>query len=163
LIHVPEREVAELTSAAPAGIEVRFDALPGNEAIPARVAEFATETDRQTQTFPVTLELEGLPSTDLLPGMTASVTWITRTEPQHAGLMVAPLAAVGSDAAGARFVWRVDNETMTVDRVTVTTGALTDAGIEITAGLSAGDRILAAGVDFATQGQLVRPLDNEKE
>jgi len=163
LIHVPEREIGELTSKAPAGIEVRFDALPGNEAIPGRVKEFATETDRQTQTFPVTLELEGRRSADLLPGMTASVKWLTHNSDQHAGLLVAPLASLGSDAAGGAFVWRVDNETMAITRVTVTTGSLTDSGIEITSGLSTGDRILAAGVDFATEGQLVRPLETEKE
>lgn len=163
LIHVPEREVAELTRKAPAGIEVRFDALPDNEAIPARVKEFATETDRQTQTFPVTLELEGRPSADLLPGMTASVKWLTDNGAQHVGLLVAPLSSVASNATGGAFVWRIDDETMTIESVTVTTGALTDSGIEITSGLSAGDRILAAGVDFATEGQLVRPLDSEKE
>ncbi len=163
LIHVPEREVGELTRKAPAGIEVLFDALPDNEAIPALVKEFATETDRQTQTFPVTLELEGRPSADLLPGMTASVKWITGNGDQNAGLLVAPLGSVGSNATGGSFVWRVDDKTMAIEAVTVTTGALTDSGIEITSGLSSGDRILAAGVDFATEGQLVRPLDTEKE
>jgi len=163
LIHVPEREVGELTRKAPTGIEVRFDALSDNETIPARVKEFATETDRQTQTFPVTLELEGRPSADLLPGMTASVKWLTGRSDQTAGLLVAPLASVGSSASGTSYVWRIDEKTMKIESVTVTTGALTDSGIEITSGLATGDRILAAGVDFAIEGQLVRPLDSEKE
>jgi len=163
LIHVPEREVAELTRKAPAGIEVRFDALSDSEAIPARVKEFATETDRQTQTFPVTLELDGRPSADLLPGMTASVDWITGSGEHHAPAMVVPLASVGSDANDGAFVWRVDPDSMTVERVAVTTGALTDSGIEIITGLDANDRILAAGVDFVVEGTRVRPLGTDRD
>ncbi len=163
LIHVPEREVAELTRKAPAGIEVRFDALSDSESIPARVKEFATETDRQTQTFPVTLELDGRPSADLLPGMTASVDWITGNGEHHAPAMVVPLAAVGSDANNGAFVWRVDPDSMIVERVAVTTGALTNSGIVIITGLDANDRILAAGVDFVVEGTKVRPLDTEKD
>lgn len=163
LIHVPEREVGELTRKAPAGIEVRFDALSNGDSIPAQVKEFATETDRQTQTFPVTLELGGMLSDDLMPGMTASVDWITGNGEHDSSSMVVPLAAVGSDPDNGPFVWRVDAESMTVEMVAVTTGALTDSGIEITGGIEADDRILAAGVDFVVEGMKVRPLGSEKD
>lgn len=163
LIHVPEREVADLTRRAPTGIEVRFDALPSDVSLPARVKEFATETDRQTQTFPVTLELEGSPSADLMPGMTASVTWVTGNGVSADESMIVPIGSVGSETDGGSFVWRVDTETMTIERMPVTTGALTDAGIEITEGINPSDRILAAGVDFAIEGQKVRPLDADGE
>ena len=161
VIHVPEREVADLTSSAPAAIEVRFEALSDGEVLPARVKEFATETDRQTQTFPVTLEIEGTPSADLMPGMTASVTWLTGKDISAPETMVVPLSAVGSDANGRAFVWRVDPVTMTIKRTFVTTGALTDFGIEISSGVGPTDRILAAGVDFAAEGQKVRPMGHD--
>jgi len=161
LIHVPEREVADLTGKAPAAIEVRFEALSDGEVLPARVKEFATETDRQTQTFPVTLELEGTPSAGLMPGMTASVTWLTGNDISAPETMVVPLSAVGSDADGRTFVWRVDPDTMTITRTFVTTGALTDFGIEILSGVGSTDRILAAGVDFAAEGQKVRPMGHD--
>lgn len=163
LINVPEREVAELTRKAPAGIEVRFDALSDSEVIAARVKEFATETDRQTQTFPVTLELDGRSSADLMPGMTASVRWMTGNGEPGAPAMVVPLAAVGSDPNQGTFVWRVVPHAMTVEKVPVTTGALTDSGIEISSGLNPSDRILGAGVDFAVEGTKVRPLATEKD
>ncbi|MEE4272425.1 MAG: efflux RND transporter periplasmic adaptor subunit [Thermoanaerobaculales bacterium] len=163
LIHVPEREVGELTRTAPAGIEVRFDALADSKPLPARVKEFATETDRQTQTFPVTLELEGEPSSVLMPGMTASVEWMTGDLHDQSGTVVVPLGAVASKSNGTTHVWTVDPETMTLSRAEVTTGALTDAGIEILSGLEQGDRIIAAGVDFATDGQQVRPLETDKD
>jgi len=161
LIHVPEREVADLTGKAPAAIEVRFEALSDGEVLTARVKEFATETDRQTQTFPVTLELDGTPSADLMPGMTASVTWLTGNGISAPETMVVPLSAVGSDADGRAFVWRVDPDTMTIKRTFVATGALTDFGIEISSGIGPTDRILAAGVDFAAEGQKVRPLGHD--
>ena len=163
LIHVPEREVGDLTSNAPSAIEVRFDALSSDASLPARVKEFATQTDRQTQTFPVTLELEGSPSTDLMPGMTASVTWLTGHGASKHDSMIVPLGSVVSDVDGQSFVWRVDPDTLTIQRMPVTTGALTDTGIEITGGIEPSDRILAAGVDFAIEGQKVRPLGADGE
>jgi len=163
LIHVPEREIAGLANAEPEAITVRFNALPGAAAVPARVKEFATETDRQTQTFPVTLELEGRPSTELLPGMTASVRLSTGNGAAGAGPVVVPLSAVGIDPAGGAYVWRVDPDSMVVTRAGVTTGELSDSGIEIATGVEPGDRILAAGVNFVADGQRVRPLDTPED
>lgn len=162
LIHVPEREVSELTRTEPAGIVVRFDALADNESVPARVKEFSTETDRQTQTFPVTLELEVEPSSAVMPGMTASAEWRTADADHRSRSMVVPLGAVATGVDGSTFVWVVEPSDTTLHRTSVTTGALTDAGIEILSGLDPGDRIIAAGVDFATEGQRVRPLDTDE-
>lgn len=159
VIHVPESEIAELTQRTPAGIAVRFDAVGEDRAFPATVKEFATEPDPQTRTFPVILDLAGPPPDDLLPGMTASVDWSTTAAATQRDPIVVPLAAVGSTAAGDAFVWRVRPEDMTVERVPVATGELTDDGISITDGLAPGDRIIAAGVDFVVDGQRVRPLD----
>ena len=157
LIDVPEREVTAVTGQVPKAIVVRFDAFPGLE-FPARVKEFATEADRQTQTFPVTLTLERVPQADLLPGMTAAVSWYTANGGGHGTAVVVPLAAVVTDDIGQSFVWRVDPSTMQVSRVFVTTGTLTDDGLELLDGLDAGDRIVAAGAHFVTDGQVVRPL-----
>jgi RND family efflux transporter MFP subunit len=161
LIHVPEREIGDLTSKEPAGITVRFDALSDGEPINARVKEFATETDSQTQTFPVTLELESQPSADLMPGMTASVRWLTGNGVAHHKAMVVPLGSVGTDETGRTFVWRVDPGSMKLDRVDVATGALTDSGLEILSGLEDTDQILAAGIHFVSEGQVVRPLETD--
>ena len=167
-IDIPEREVAELTKTPPEAIFVRFDAFAG-EAYPARIKEFATETDPLTQTFPLTLLLDRPPATDrlrgellpggLLPGMTASVSWRRGSDAVHETAMVVPLSSVVSDGTGATFVWRVDPGTMTVTRVAVETGELTDHGLVVAAGLGPGDRILAAGVHYITEGQRVRPME----
>ena len=159
LIDVPEREVAGLTAEEPKEIRVRFDAVSRGEEFPARVKEFATETDPQTQTFPVTLTLERSPSADLLPGMTASASWVTETGGGDRQELVVPLASVVTDESGAAHVWRVDPQTRRIERIAVTTGALTDTGLEILSGLAPADQILAAGVHFVTEGQKVRPID----
>ena len=163
LIDVPEREVADLTAEEPKEIRVRFDAVSGGEEFPARVEEFATETDPQTQTFPVTLTLERSPSADLLPGMTASVRWVTGTGDGDRQELVVPLASVVTDESGSAFVWRVDPRTRRIERVAVTTGTLTDTGLEILSGLAPADQILAAGVHFVTEGQKVRPIDRSEK
>jgi RND family efflux transporter MFP subunit len=157
VIAVPEREVTALTRTAPEAIVVRFDALPTEE-FPAAVKEFATETDRQTQTFPVTWQSERPPATDLLPGMTASVSWFTANGNGQHHSMVVPLASIVTDESGETYVWRLDSASMRISRVRVVTGALTDEGLEIHSGLEAGTRILAAGVNFVSDGQLVRPI-----
>ncbi|RLE19076.1 MAG: hypothetical protein DRJ65_20670, partial [Acidobacteria bacterium] len=159
LIDVPEREVAELTRKAPKGILIRFEAVAGGEEIPARVKEFATQADPQTQTFQVTLQLDGEPSADLLPGMTASVQWLTGNANGNDEAIVVPLGSVLTDDTGQTSVWRVDPGTMKITRVPVTTGALTKSGLAIAEGLDVSDQILAAGVHFVTEGQRVRPLD----
>jgi RND family efflux transporter MFP subunit len=157
VIAVPEREVTALTRSAPRAIMVRFDALPTEE-FPAAVKEFATEADPQTQTFPVTLQIERPPATDLLPGMTASVSWFTANGTSRQHSMVVPLASIVTDENGETYVWRLDPESMRISRVRVVTGGLTDEGLEIRSGLEAGARILAAGVNFVTDGQRVRPI-----
>jgi len=156
-IDVPERQVAELTRTKPRNILVSFDALPREE-FPAHVREFATEADPETQTFLVTLRLDHMPQTDLLSGMTASVSWVTANGDHAGGPIAVPLACVVRDENDAAYVWQVGADSR-VSRTAVVTGALTDDGIEILSGLSAGDRILAAGAHFVREGQLVRAMD----
>ncbi|RMF75937.1 MAG: efflux RND transporter periplasmic adaptor subunit [Acidobacteria bacterium] len=160
VIDVPERDVSMLTRTSPERIVVRIDAFPDLE-FTARVREFATESDPRTRTFPVTLRLDPGPEAALLPGMTASVSWHVspRAEPTgRAGAVVVPVSAITTDATGNPVAFRVDPSTMRLERVPLRLGALTDAGQQVVEGLAPGDRILAAGVSFAHDGQLVRPL-----
>jgi len=157
-IDVPEREVTGLTAERSPSIKVRFDALPGIE-LEARVKEFGTETDPLTQTFPVTLRIDRVPGAGLLPGMTASVDWSADSSGGLSAPLVVPVRAVFTDEEGKTLVWRVDPESK-LAKVSVETGRLTDGGIEVLSGLDPGDRILAAGVHFVTEGQRVRALEH---
>lgn len=158
-IHVPENQVAELTNGEEPELRVRFEALPGVEAS-ARVKEFGTQSDPLTQTFPVTLAMSDAPVDQLLPGMTAEVTWQAPSSSSKPARVVVPLRVLFSDDQGDTCVWKVEDQTMALKRVQVKTGELTETGMEIREGLMAGDRILGAGVHFVTEGQVVRPLED---
>ena len=122
-----------------------------------RLAMNENEPRRERPGDPVTLQLERTPGASLLPGMTASVSWFTGNGVRD-GAVVVPLASLVTDEAGETFVWRVDPATMRIERAPVTTGELVDGGLEVLSGLEPGNRILAAGVHFVTDGQLIRPM-----
>ena len=76
---------------------------------------------------------------------------------------IVPVEAVfnGDEATGAR-VWRLDTENDTVEAQPVTLGAVSGDGVAILEGLSAGDRIVVAGVHRLEEGQAVRELTRER-
>ncbi len=76
--------------------------------------------------------------------------------------MIVPLSAIVSDENGSTYVWRYDPDTERVDRIPVSTGNLTDGGLEIVSGLDPDAQILAAGVDFVVEGQKVRPISADQ-
>lgn len=69
-----------------------------------------------------------------------------------------PLAAVVDPGGDAPHVFRLDDDTDThrVSRVPITAGRLQGREIEITSGLSAGDRVVVAGQGRLSDGQAVR-------
>ena len=76
--------------------------------------------------------------------------------PSEAAFLL-PSAAVVEDREG-RFVFVVEagNGTGTVRRRTVEVGGFRGTGIEIVAGLTAGDRVVSAGARRLVDGQQVR-------
>ena len=75
------------------------------------------------------------------------------------GLLV-PVEAVFGEQ-GTKWVWRVDAE-MRAARTPVEVGRFEGKMLEITDGLSAENRIIAAGVSFIREGMLVKPLVKER-
>jgi hypothetical protein len=63
-------------------------------------------------------------------------------------------------SAEQTFVWIVDEQSQTLSRRAVKTGALTDRGIQVLEGLEPGEWIVTAGVNAAKEGQKVRILEN---
>lgn len=109
-------------------------------------------------TFPVIASIDmKKEAPKLLSGMTASVT-IKMPSTGDAGRIIAPAYAVGEDKAGS-FVFVVKPEekgTGTVSRRTVKRGVLSNAGIEILEGLSAGELLVTAGISFIENGMKVK-------
>ena len=158
VINLSERDINAITSHPGCEFTAEFDALP-NRGTQVCAREYGTESDPQTQTYPVTLELDPANSGGILPGMTASVSW-KPTTPSGSEALTVPIEAVFSDEAGTPSVWRVRPQSESIELVPVTTGDLTGKGLVVLAGLSKGDRILSAGVHFVSEGQRVRPMSS---
>lgn len=75
-----------------------------------------------------------------------------------------PLRAVLPDGtAGSARVLRLAQDGRTVEQVAVKLGALSGDTIEVTAGLSAGDRVVVAGAAGIRPGSLVKPVPYRNE
>lgn len=142
-----------------------FDYLPNRE-FEVQVKEFTTEADPITQTYLVTFSMPAPKDLNILPGMTATIMEYKKVEEQTIsdGFPV-PINAVPIDEQGRYYVWKAkaaaDGKTYTVHKTTVKVGEMTQGNIKVTDGLSKGDRIAAAGVNFLQEGQQVYLLDTQ--
>jgi len=159
-ISVPERDMVhgpnvaqskeELTDAIDPVVIV--SALPNRE-FAARVKEYATTAEPVTRTFAVTLLFDRPEDVNILPGMTARVRLVT--DPELAWAI--PISAVQSDEDGQPYVWKVDQQTMTVTRAPVEMKQLTADRVQLTGGVAEGDNIAISGVTQLAEGMKVRP------
>jgi RND family efflux transporter MFP subunit len=136
-----------------------FDFLPGRT-FPLAYAEAEVEADPRTRTFAVVLRLLNPPSdVRILPGMTATVL----VEPAAAAAprsdeWPVPASAIGVDADGKRYVWRVDRDTHKVQRVAVEAGEVRGDQVAVRGALRPGDTIVIAGVNHLQAGDTIRPV-----
>ncbi len=152
---IPESLISLIRRDMP--VTVRFDAL-GDLAFPARVTEVGVAAISRASTFPVIVRLDKS-SPMIRPGMAAEVTFLMSRTDGDGGFLV-PTEAVGEDREG-RFVLVVepiDKELGIVHRRAVTVGELRADGLEISAGLKNGERVVTAGTSRIDDGQKVRLL-----
>jgi len=141
---------------------VVFDPFPGHE-IRATIKEIGTEASQTTRTFPVTLIMDPPDDIKILPGMAGRTTRAEGELPQEykRNAIHVPVSAVFSTEENNKsFVWIIDDESQTVTRREVSVGVLADVGMRITAGLQTGEWVATAGVNYLTEGQQVRILEN---
>ncbi len=155
-VDVPERDMAAAPGTEDIGtFFASFAALPGRR-FELELKEFVTTADPVTQTFPVTLRMPNPPGSDILPGMTASVTW---NLPRSAGAAqrTLPVVSVLGQPGREPWVWVVDGDSMRVSRRPVTVGSLTQRDqIQVLGGLEAGERVASAGAHHLSEGMKVR-------
>ena len=149
-ISIPENEIAHFKPGMPA--EVTFWAGSELKPIAGKLREVAPSADPVTRTYAARV---ALPSADarLSLGLSATVRFVNDTA-KTGSTFVVPLSAIfqqGSQPA----VWKVGaGDTVTLHPVTI--ASVSDAGALISAGLTDGDRIVAAGVHQLTAGEKVR-------
>jgi len=167
-VTVPERDFVRMEQGltleertARARPTVEISALPGRS-FEAYLKSFTATADPVTRTYKATFAFENPEDVNILPGMTARV--ILNTSPELVAADTAlggnriPAVATASDEQGNAYVWRVDPDSMKVSRVVVMLGQMSGADIQVSSGLSIGDRIAISGVAHLQEGMKVRPL-----
>jgi membrane fusion protein (multidrug efflux system) len=146
---VPDRYLSQLSEGVP--IQAHTDAYP-NELEHGRIAKLDTRINQNTRSIKARAEFPN-PTGRLKPGMLMHVS----IDQGRRQALAAPEAAVQFEGDQA-YVYAITQRggRMVADRRPVVTGADQSGFIEITAGLQAGDRIVADGVNRVSAGQQVR-------
>jgi membrane fusion protein (multidrug efflux system) len=131
-------------------VDVRLAPFP-EEIFPAVVTFVSPTIDVRTRTLRVKAQLENLDG-QLRPGLFARVDLGVS---QRDGVMMIPEDAVLQRADG-EVVFRANAENR-VERVIIETGTHRDGMVEVTTGLSPGQRIVSRGQAWLSDGQLVTP------
>ncbi len=154
VVDLPESLIGNVNERTP--VRIRFGAIPG-EVFIGEITEIAVASVAGSAAFPVVIRIVGA-HPDLLSGLAADVTFQFQAGDNGNGMFVLPVTAVVNDPTGT-FVFVAEKEgaeeEAVVRRRDVTLGELTQTGIEIRAGLRAGDRVVTAGLSAIRDGQRV--------
>ena len=143
--------------------ELRFEGSP-DKVFKASYKEHEASADDRTQTYIITLTMPNPEGILVLPGMSVDVAIdLSKIMRKATAWPQVPVEAVfNPDGKDSAHVWRFNPEDGTVSAVPVTLGQVIGNGVEITAGLETGDKVVGAGVHHLKEGQEVRELVKER-
>lgn len=136
-------------------IDARFDAYPG-EVFKGRISAIEPSVKFQSGIIPIQAEIPNAEG-KLLPGMYASLDVLL---PEHNKRVVVPQSAVTFNLYGET-AYVIDQQAMTVQPVTVHTGARRDNIVVIESGLKAGDMVVVAGQLKLSNGIKVNVVEGQ--
>jgi membrane fusion protein, multidrug efflux system len=148
VIAIPDRLAEKLSHATDFTITVDLDHVVSMKAAGVRAIDPIADSNTRTRNVYLTLND---PPTAFRLGITVYVTF-SQPVPPHVDLP--ETALLNKD--GKSFVWVVDPAKSTVSQREVTVGARESDNVTITSGISAGERIVIAGVHSLTAGQAVK-------
>jgi RND family efflux transporter MFP subunit len=148
--YIPERFTAAIRPGLSA--EVYFDSLPG-ETFTAVIAELSPVIDPASRTLRTRLRFRRA-DPRIKSGMFATISLITAS---RTNILVLPREAV-INTYGSWIVFILENDT-TVRRREITLGMENETLIEVTSGLSAGEKVVYSGQNFLSDGDTVRVLE----
>ena len=163
VINMPAAILAYVPQINPIETTVTLDAAP-NVKIPATFKEATGQADPTTQTYRVRFTFTPPEDLLILPGMTGKVDAVLIYEGDQINLGVSvPTGSVLAEGDD-RFVWVLDEGTMTVSKRQVTV-AQDRFGEEvgIIDGLQGGEVIAGAGASYLQEGMRVRPWENGRQ
>jgi len=151
-IDLSESVIGSVSEETP--VSITFGAIR-DTVFTGRVSEIAVASTGDQAVFPVVIKIVEK-NAALRSGLAADVTFQFDTSAQSIGIVV-PVAAVMRDPSGTYvFIAEQDkNDEALVTRRAVTLGELSQSGVEILDGLTAGDRVITAGLSVIREGQRV--------
>ena len=156
-VNVPASVIARSQEAETRSAFVILDAAP-EKRIEATFKSASLLADATSQTYAVTFTFDPPGDLIILPGMQATLELSSarRATGSNALRVSVPLSAILSDGT-ARYVWIVDQDSMTVSKreVTISDG-IGDSAV-VTEGLALGETIATAGASYLAEGMQVRP------
>lgn len=147
---VPERRIGTLSLGQDASVKI--DAFP-DERFSAAVSRIAPQLDRASRALGTTLRFAGA-DPRIRPGMFARIDLIVD---ERDGAITVPQRAIVRRADGI-FVYVVDEDER-AERRTVSLGIETEGRVEITEGVSAGERVVTRGQNLVQDGVLLQIVD----
>jgi len=125
--------------------------------IPAKLEGVGPSALPRANTYPITVIFRTERHTDLRPGMNGLLEIAVERRVSEQFIQI-PVDAVDSDTKGNPAVWVVDTKKGVVQPRPVSTGGLTQNGIEIKKGLRGGEWVVTAGLRNLRPGQRVTIL-----
>ncbi len=161
LIAVPEAAIGQLH----VGDAARIRLTPQGQStatpfLPGRIREIAPAANSQTRAFDVRVQCLQAHA-DIKLGMTAEVS-LTHAQTQHLRVPMTAVTQRGTGREAQAIVWVIDAQQRAQPRP-VTTGQLSEEGVEILSGLAAGETIATIGVHTLTAGMPVHPVSPRPE
>lgn len=159
VIQVPETLTNKVTQQSiNQSVSARFLSQP-SISYPLQLKEFATQVTPGTQSYEVVFTMPQPKTERILPGMSAEVLISLDISEKMKQSTVLPIASVSKrDSDGQSVVWVYDEEKSTVQAKPVIIGNVVTEGITIIKGLSEGDKVVSAGIQYLTDGMLVKPI-----
>ena len=142
-IAVPENEISHVSIGQPVTVRV---SAPNGAVFEGKVTERGIVANAMTRSYEVKALIDN-PNGKLLPGMICDVSMPQAGEDT---VILLPASVVQTDNANRHFVWT--SRQGKAHRQFIRTGVLTDGGITVTAGLSAGDEVLTEGQQKVSEG-----------
>ncbi|MFC3094885.1 efflux RND transporter periplasmic adaptor subunit [Alteromonas sediminis] len=158
-VDIPESIMILTSEDTRPDVVAMFDAIP-DKMFPLTMKEIATQADKETNTYEVTMSMPKVEGYNILPGMsvTARATQQVGQGNTASSSIFVPAHAVLEDTDG-RYVFIARATTpgkANVERRSVVTGSLNSLGLEIVSGLETGERLIVAGMSKMYDGLEVR-------
>ncbi len=152
VISLPESGIDHYQVGMPVLVTLWSDA---DKRLVGRLRELSPAADASARTYAARIQIEGE-----APGIELGQSARAIFSQDASQALAVPLPAVTADA-GRHYVWVVEPGSAKVQRREVSIGPFHDDSVPVTAGLEAGEWVIAAGVHLLREGQQVRPVDRD--